>query len=160
MDTFFIITTWGGSVLILGPISLVIGAILYFYGRIRDVFLILGGLGGSMILTHILKLVIARPRPPAEKMLIPAPSDFSFPSGHTSQATALAVSVLLIFLTDVPKKWRGAFFALLVVFAMLVGFSRVYLGVHYFSDVIAGALIGLVWTLTLFKAINTTIRGL
>ena len=103
-------------------------------------------LGGVMFLAIIievlacniiLKPLVARPRPfmlnSAVQLLIPAPEDYSFPSGHTAVSFA-AASVLLF------QKSKGWLPALLM--AGLIAFSRLYLYVHWPSDVLGGALLG------------------
>lgn len=86
----------------------------------------------------IIKNVVARPRPYTAvknlSILIPRPSDYSFPSGHTASSFAAAT----VFFRNLPKKWG----TLAIVLAGLIGFSRMYLGVHYPTDVLAGATIG------------------
>lgn len=68
--------------------------------------------------------------------IVSAPSSWSFPSGHTSSAFASATAIFAA-----NKKWgAGAY-----VFAALMGFTRIYLGVHYFSDVLAGAVVGVIY---------------
>lgn len=86
----------------------------------------------------ILKNLIARTRPcdviEGLTCLIQRPTDFSFPSGHTGSSFAAAVILFL----GLPKKY--SFTA--IILAALIGFSRLYVGVHYLSDVIGGAVIG------------------
>lgn len=90
-----------------------------------------------IVCNGILKPIVARIRPfdvnTTIQLLIPHPTDFSFPSGHTA-ASFTAVSAL--FFTG-RKIWIPS-----LVLALLIAFSRIYLYVHYPSDVIAGALLG------------------
>ena len=95
----------------------------------------------GVIVTNLrLKNIVARPRPFAEiEALIPLiakPTDFSFPSGHTTASFAVA----LVMLRMLPKKIGIP----AVVLAALVAFSRLYLGVHYPTDVLAGFVVALV----------------
>lgn len=84
-----------------------------------------------------LKNVIQRPRPftlwPEIPLLIPEPSGYSCPSGHTASSFAAACSIFLYH-----KKWGAA----ALVLAGLIGFSRIYFSVHYLSDVLLGAALG------------------
>lgn len=85
----------------------------------------------AMALTYILKITIAHPRPYLDSLVIE--DGYSFPSGHASAV----FSVLAIINSTFPKaKWFW------LVFAFLIAFSRLYLGVHFPSDVVAGALLG------------------
>lgn len=115
----------------------------------------------SLLLTHVLgdyviKPLVARPRPfmqlPGHTLLIAPPRDFSFPSGHT--ATAFCASFVL---WRADKRFGTAAFVL----ALLIAFSRMFLFVHYPTDILAGAILGLICaTLTIFiwKRLPTTKR--
>lgn len=95
---------------------------------------------GVIVTNLLLKNIVARPRPFAEIgaliPLIAKPTDFSFPSGHTTASFAVA----LVMLRMLPKKIGIP----AVVLAALVAFSRLYLGVHYPTDVLAGFVVALV----------------
>lgn len=82
---------------------------------------------------YVLKEIISRPRPINSLMRILPPATYSFPSGHTVSAFALAV-----FLSLVLPRYKYIFLTM----ALLSGFARIYVGVHYPSDVAAGALVG------------------
>lgn len=90
--------------------------------------------GLATALTHVLKLVLARPRPPVEFQLA-AESTWALPSGHATAAWALTAAVLLL---GAPG-WVNL---LLGGHALLVSAQRLYLGVHWFSDILVGALLG------------------
>lgn len=87
---------------------------------------------------YILKLLIARPRPfyslPELTLLIPPPGSFSFPSGHTASSFAAAFAIFF---------WRKRIGIVALIIAALIAFSRLYLYVHYPSDVLGGLLLGL-----------------
>jgi len=95
---------------------------------------------GALITNVILKNRIARPRPfdafPEITPLVARPTDFSFPSGHTTASFACA----LVLYRMLPKKYGIP----AVCLAFLIAFSRLYVGVHYPTDVLAGCLIGIV----------------
>ena len=88
---------------------------------------------------NIVKNIVQRPRPFVTftdlQIIIPTPSEFSFPSGHTSSSFAAAA----VFYRHLPKKLGIPS----VILAGLIGFSRLYVGVHYPTDVIAGVLMGI-----------------
>lgn len=96
-------------------------------------------LGSLIINNNIVKNIVQRPRPFVTftdlQIIIPTPSEFSFPSGHTSSSFAAAA----VFYRHLPKKFGIPS----VVLAGLIGFSRLYVGVHYPTDVIAGVLMGI-----------------
>lgn len=97
----------------------------------------------STVLNKIAKVLVARPRPDAVNMLIEQ-DGFSFPSGHTT--TAIAVFCLIAYIVYKQVENRKVAYASmfgLVLLGILISLSRVYLGVHYASDVFAGACLGI-----------------
>jgi undecaprenyl-diphosphatase len=100
---------------------------------------------GGMLLNALLKQVFMRPRPRFENPLLII-SSYSFPSGHTMMATVFYGALCALFVTKV-RDWRarGLAAGLSACLILLVGFSRIYLGVHYLSDVMAAIAEGLAW---------------
>ena len=95
---------------------------------------------GSLLVNNILlKNIVERPRPydiiEELQPLITRPKDFSFPSGHTGSSFAAAA----VFYRNLPKQ----FGIWMILLAALIGLSRLYLGVHYPTDVLAGMLLGI-----------------
>jgi undecaprenyl-diphosphatase len=128
------------------PIGIVILAILWLLlltkggrpGRIAALLLIPTVALSDQLNSSFLKFLVDRPRPCLElanvHLLVGCGSGYSFPSSHAVNNFAAAM-VLSYFL----PRWTWAFFS----YASLICFSRIYVGVHYPSDVIAGAMIGL-----------------
>jgi undecaprenyl-diphosphatase len=100
---------------------------------------------GGMLLNALLKQVFMRTRPRFENPLLVLTS-YSFPSGHTMMATVFYGTLCLLIMTRV-RGWlpRGLAVASSASLILLVGFSRIYLGVHYLSDVMAAIAEGLAW---------------
>jgi undecaprenyl-diphosphatase len=99
----------------------------------------------------ILKFIIRRRRPPGEWGEIYRSTDpHSFPSGHAARVTYLAVMAI-----GLGPAWLAV---LLVVWAPLVGLARIAMGVHYLSDVIAGALLGILWAVIMLALQGFIVR--
>ncbi|MGW0965150.1 phosphatase PAP2 family protein [Streptomyces sp. NPDC002516] len=96
-----------------------------------------GGVIGLLV-----KTVVERARPSLEDPVARAPG-FSFPSGHAMTATTSFAVLLLVLLPVVPRRWRAVCWGASVLSVVGVGFTRVALGVHWFSDVLGGWLLGL-----------------
>jgi undecaprenyl-diphosphatase len=103
------------------------------------------GIGGFLV-NYFMKLSFHRTRP--LHPLIDPLNNFSFPSGHATSAFIFyGLLAYLIWKTDIPKKYKYISATMLILFSLLIGFSRVYLRVHYPSDVAAGFCIGFAWLL-------------
>ncbi|MDO5738799.1 MAG: phosphatase PAP2 family protein [Ornithinimicrobium sp.] len=108
---------------------------------------------GALLLTIAGKSFVGRVRPPLSLALPPYEDSPSFPSGHTLNATALAVIVgYLVLLTVASRLGRALAIILALGLALGVGLSRVYLGQHWLTDVFGGWLIGTAWALSVIIA--------
>jgi membrane-associated phospholipid phosphatase len=100
---------------------------------------------GCVLLNELLKYVFHRSRPTLEHPLVQLPS-YSFPSGHAVAATVFyGFAAILLWSYIAPRVWRVVIGTAIVVVILMVGFSRVYLGAHYPTDVLAGFLEGVAW---------------
>jgi undecaprenyl-diphosphatase len=144
-------------------VVLIIGTVLLWRSRHHySVLLLWVALLGGRVLNHQLKVTFGRERPSPDgwdlELLgnpIAFPTSFSFPSGHAT--TALVVYGTIAYLvarlepTRRQRRWTLGGAATLILF---IGWSRIYLGVHYLSDVIAGYLSGLAWVTLVAMAIE------
>lgn len=125
-----------------GLIWIFLGCVLLVFPKTRKLGLVVAAaLAFDVILCNgILKHLFARVRPcdvnTAVQLLVPRPTDYSFPSGHTA-ASFVAVSAL--FFAGEKKLWKPA-----LVLAVLIAFSRLYLYVHYPTDILGGILVGII----------------
>lgn len=124
-------------------------------------FTLLITMPGVMILNVLLKYVFGRARPSFDTPLLQALSTYSFPSGHTATATALygILGAYLVCQTQAGQ-WgrRAAIVAGAFLMAALVGFSRIYLGAHYLSDVLAAMAESYGWLAICIAGVSTLRR--
>ena len=100
---------------------------------------------GAQLLNDVLKDWFQRTRPAPVDSFIPGQA-FSFPSGHAMVAAAFYLYIGYLAWRLLPGRWRYICATLLVLVAFTIGLSRLYLGVHYLTDVVAGYIAGIAWT--------------
>jgi undecaprenyl-diphosphatase len=146
LNGFFIALSWIGS---LGIVWLAIAAVLALLWRRPSIFVtVLAADVAADLLAELGKAIAQRHRP-FETQIGPKSSAHSFPSGHT--ATAFACATVL---SAYAPRWRVPFFVL----AVLIGFSRIYNGLHYPTDVLAGAALGVLVGLLVLRARRIRLR--
>ena len=141
------ILTTAGSFPLLAPISIAV-VLLRRWNRPADDIALVVIAAGSAALPWLVKLIVARPRPTIEHLQ--QLSSLSFPSEHTTQAAAIYLTIAILLSKGLNRGLRELVIVLAVLLAMVVAWSRVYLGVHYPSDVAAGLVLGWGWALLVF----------
>ena len=159
-EGYFTVVAEGISIIFdtiaLAILSVAVTAVLSVKNRWRYGVLLIGAIGGVAIIVAISKMLILSPRPLNEIVNL---TDYSFPSGHVA-GNVVFFGVLTYFAW---KNWastrtRLSTGGLYVALIVLLGFGRIYLNVHWFSDVVAGFLLGAFWlvfTLWVFHRIVT-----
>ncbi len=136
-----------GSSTILTIITLFVVLFLYLKKEFRSIIYVLFATIGGGILVQVLKLLFARERPDIVTHLA-SEVTMSFPSGHSAMSAVVYLS-LAVLLSRIEKEVKTRIFIIsaALIVAFIVGVSRIYLGVHYPTDVLAGWSIGLFWAL-------------
>ncbi|NUT08255.1 MAG: phosphatase PAP2 family protein [Hamadaea sp.] len=146
--------TAAGSTLVLTCVVAVVAVGLLVRGRGRlAIYLVITGLG-ALIMGPALKVAVGRLRPVVEHTVALAPGN-SFPSGHSLGSFTCYGALLLVFLPALTPRGRRIAFAVTAAVILLIGFSRVALGVHFVTDVLGGWLLAATWlavTATAFES--------
>jgi undecaprenyl-diphosphatase len=161
LNKLFIFITSAGNVFSIIVFSLAAIIILYWRKMKRDAVFFGINIAGLWVFNELLKYAFKRPRPSVPRIV--NASGFSFPSGHAMISMGFA-ALTIFYIISYVKNRSIAFFisVLLFAYSLLVGMSRVYLGAHYLSDVIAGWAGGIFWasfTIILFETINIKKEG-
>jgi undecaprenyl-diphosphatase len=136
--------TWLGSDGVLWTVVGVAAAVLAIRKRWRLAVYLLVTAAGALVLDPVLKSLVGRLRPVVAHPIAHGTGN-SFPSGHSLGSIVCYGAVLLVFLPAARGRWRVTFISVIVALIVLIGVSRILLGVHYLSDVIGGWAIGITW---------------
>lgn len=112
----------------------------------RNVAFVFSALIGSLILFTFLKEWVGRARPETK---LYDPGHFSFPSGHAAMSTIMALTIYFIFKSKISPSRQTLFLSSCFIFPVLISFTRVFLNVHFPTDVIAGVAISTSWIIVL-----------
>lgn len=139
-----------GSVVFSIIIIIITSILLYKYNKKDDLkyFLIIMIIGN--ITSFTLKLIIARNRPDILRLMIE--NSYSFPSGHTFITTLLYGSILVLLNKYYKKSY--VLWTIYGILVMLIMFTRIYLGVHYFSDTLGGFFLGIIFLFIFYKLVG------
>lgn len=140
------LTTLGGTA-VLTLLALIVVGFLLIQKRVASALLVVFALGGGVLLSEGTKALIARDRPPMIYRAVETMSA-SFPSGHAMLSTVTYLTLGTLLAQVMPKKRLKAFvFSVAVLIAVIVGLTRVYLGAHWMTDVLAGWSLGAAWAM-------------
>jgi len=149
-NIFKIITNLGGVIFL---ISLSVLLLIILKNKKISFYIILN-LGIAFLVNHTIKLILQRPRPTGYNLI--EENGYSFPSGHSMISMAFyGFLIYLIFKKIKDKVLKYLLITLLSIVILSVGLSRIYLGVHYASDVLAGFIIGLCYLIIFTSIIKT-----
>lgn len=153
--------TWAGTVTVIAPLAVLACGWLLSRGRQAGALAVVLAAVGAVALSSLVKVIVERPRPPVHHLV--HVTSASFPSGHATESSAfyLALLAVVAWPLALPAVRSGAA-ALLVALILAVSFSRVYLGVHYPTDVVGGLLLGSGWTWAVLRSVapaGTPVRG-
>lgn len=143
------VTALGGAVFVV-PIVIILVGLLYAQKKFQAARIVMFIAGGAGVINILLKLFFQRDRPSLWESVV-VETSYSFPSGHAMASSALALSLMLI---TRHTKWRRLVVIVGSFYILIVGFTRVYLGVHYPSDILAGWCVSLLWATIAFKVVK------
>lgn len=147
LDQAMFLVTFLGNVEVIAVVTIIAAVLLLLLGWKRDAALVLVAVTSSVLFVLLLKLLVGRTRPPVEDARI-IQCGFSFPSGHSAVSAVLYGTLAYLLMRSVRRlRWRVLIGTATTLLVLAIGLSRVYLGVHYPSDVLAGRAVGTLWVL-------------
>lgn len=130
-----------GEPLLVGVVAAIAALAFMLARRYTSATLIFCGVIGALSLNHTIKTIVGRARPELWERLVNE-TGYSFTSGHATASAALALGIVAILW---HTKWRRLSIVIATLYIVLIAFTRLYLGVHYPSDIIGGWLTAAAW---------------
>ena len=156
IDTFFKIFTHIGDTV---PVIIIVAILFFLFKKRKDKAMLIFTVATTVAMNQLLKHIIMRPRPPMERRLVKQ-GGYSFPSGHSMIALCICGLLIYYAITRMKnKKWKIVSCVLLTILCILIGISRIYVGVHYPSDVLGGYLLTIPLLIGDITYINNHFKG-
>ena len=156
LSFIMLIITYSGGYILVGGLAFLSALSFYVHKHATNALALLISVGGAGVTVFLLKEIFYRTRPLLESVYIESSS--SFPSGHATMAMAFYGFILYTIWKHYKHHLKNPFIIFLSLLIPLIGLSRLYLGVHYLSDVLVGYAIGFIWiliSLYVVKKFNT-----
>ena len=147
LDQVMLVITALGNVSTVLIVSFAIATVLYRMQRWKPLAFVALSVIGTLVMNSCMKLLFMRERPELWDLLTHE-STYSFPSGHAAMSCALALTVIVLAWNS---RWRWPVVGIGIIYVVFVSFSRLYLGVHYPSDILAGWIVASLWVFVAFK---------
>jgi membrane-associated phospholipid phosphatase len=133
-------TSWG-----VVPVTAIVALILLLSRRWRQSIYLLTAILGSYAISFTAKILLHRSRPSLWELSYPLPLDYAFPSGHAMLSMTLVVALIVL---SWGSRWSAFVSIFGTIFAVAIGWTRMYLGVHFPSDVLGGWMLAIAWVMT------------
>lgn len=150
-ELLFSFVTNLGDPLFMVPLGLIITAILLHRQNYVKAIVVAALLAGSGLMTSVFKTIFDRARPDLWQH-VTVESTFSFPSGHATASFMIALA--LLYVCWQRRTVRRVLLYILPIYVLLISFSRLYLGVHYPTDIIGGWLVAIIWFFIVMLAVK------
>jgi undecaprenyl-diphosphatase len=144
LTTVAVAVTEIGSTVSMAVLASLVALWSLWRGRFADALLVFGAMAGAAAVFRGLKVLIDHPRPPLASRLVEETNE-SLPSGHATMSIVVIGAVVALVWAGLRVGARVALVAAATTWVAAVGATRIYLGVHWFSDVVAGWLLGAAW---------------
>ncbi|HOA55409.1 MAG TPA: phosphatase PAP2 family protein [Clostridiales bacterium] len=160
MTRFMKIVTFLGSEWAITFLALIIPALVFILRKkeyYRPGLLISANIAFGALFNQILKLIFRRPRP--ELFRLTEATGYSFPSGHAMNSVIFYGFIAYLLVRHGRHRSKYLFAGIIAAMVLLIGLSRIYLGVHYVSDVLAGFVLGAGWLIIAARISGRFLNG-